>query len=509
MAIYIVLTGDLQDNQSDGHSATATNGRTQTEMETSNDLRVIPVAFRTSTLTTSPTSDVLSSPKDHGGLENSTGSLRSNFTVSSPQTIPETRPVNHATSPPLSPAIEITNPRSRDSSVRSLRMSTNSWPRRIPNSGSARPRSRRTISGNHSASPAQEFMSRWSGYAAAPEPKPDDEGQAFGDTNQYIIGHLVNTGGFGVVREAHTISPAGEPIVRAVKIVRKAIPEINELENERVQQELEHEISVWRHLKHRHILRMHAAFNYEFATFCLMDLNKGGTLFELVERSRASAAHNDGRRGLPPKLAKNYAYQLACALRYLHEDIRVCHRDVKLENCLIDMSVPNAETEGGNLRLCDFGLADFLQSETIDELSAERYESPRNGVRAARNRTTSSVIGTLEYASPRGLSVNRKLFETAGDVWAFGVIVYALCTGNLPFRGRNASTILGLILQAEWDGTTLVNAAAGGGEVRELVQGCLEMDIDIRLTIGETLRSEWFEGCEEALGEEDTNNSIW
>ncbi len=409
-------------------------------------------------------------------------------------------------SPVMSPTEEVRNPLSRNSSARDIRM-VGSRPARIPSSGSRRRESRRS-SANPSPSPAHAYLSSWSreGAAAepAPEPKPDDEGQAIGLNNEYIIGRLINQGGFGVVKEVHTIAASGEPIVRAVKIVRKAIPGKEESENDKVQQELDHEVSVWRHLKHRNILELHAVYDTDFATFCVMDLNVGGTLFDVVKRYRACAGDNDGRKGLPPKLAKNYAFQLACALRYLHEDIRVCHRDVKLENCLIDMSVPNAETEGGVLRLCDYGLADFLHSEmSIDDPDpVEQLGSPLMAAPAvqAHSRHPSSVIGTLEYASPKGLSADRKLFETAGDVWAFGVVVYALVTGDLPFRHSLPYKTVEKILQAEWDDTALEYAAAGGSEVKELVAGCLERDIDIRLTMGDVVRNEWFAGMEEQIG---------
>lgn len=475
------------------------------------DLRM---ASLTSGSTISPSnSDGPASPTDTGGLENSTGSLTSKMTVSPPKTIPEGKPIDlTATSPVLSPMEDMMiSPLSRNSSARSMRMSR---PTRIPNPQSRRS-SRRSTSAHTSVSPAHAFLSSWSVNAAAsepaPEPQPDDEGQAIGLNNEYIIGRTIGHGGFGVVKEVHTIDAAGGNTIRAVKIVRKNIPGRNDLENDKAQQELEHEVSIWRHLKHRHILDLHAVYDTDFATFCVMDLNVGGTLFDIVRTSRASASDNDGRKGLEPKIAKSYAYQLACALRYLHEDIRVCHRDVKLENCLVDMSGPNAEKEGGNLRLCDFGLADFLHSETGDdagpELIGRRFQQREQ---ATQYPTTSSVIGTLEYASPKGLSSNRKLFETAGDVWAFGVIVYALCTGELPFRHPMPSKTVEMILQADWDETALANAAAGGSDVKELVQGCFEKDIDLRLTIGEALRSSWFEGCREALGEEDSSNeALW
>lgn len=460
----------------------------------------------------SPSSDE-SSPifqTDEAGLESSTGSLVSKTTISPPQTIPEGRIIDTATSPIMSP-LEFTSPLSRDSSTRSLRTYNRSRPTRIPNDGSRR-NSRRSTSANPSVSPAFAFLSSWSRDAGAaeqahePEPKPDDEGQAIGLNNEYIIGRKVNEGGFGVVKEVHTLNESGENQVRAVKIVRKSIPGKGDLENERAQQELEHEVSIWRHLKHRHILELHAVYDTDFATFCVMDLNVGGTLHDKVLVSRGTAAENDGRRGLDPRLARSYSYQLGCALRYLHEDIRVCHRDVKLENCLIDMTVPDAEVKGGLLRLCDFGLADFLDSDPNTEyLMMDEFGSPAS-TSSGPSRTMSSIIGTLEYASPRGLSVHRKLYETAGDMWAFGVVVYVLCTGILPFKHAMPSKTVDMIMRANWDESALLDAAAGGTEVVELVQGCFERESDLRLTVGEVLSSKWFDECRVPI-EEDAGNA--
>lgn len=448
------------------------------------------------------------SPTDMSAMTDSADSILSKLTVS-PQTIPEGKTVEHSIEPLLSPTSDERSPISRHSSTRSTRMSAS---RRIPN---ARRTSRRSTSANNtSVSPAQAFLSSWAKEAGAnenvPEPQPDDKGQEFGLHTKWVIGETINRGGFGVVKEAHTIDEHGNRVLKAVKIVRKTVPGKNERENEKAQQELEHEVSVWRDLGHRHVLKLIEVYDTDFATFCVMDLNVGGTLFDVVSKARRGAADNDGRKGLQPKIAKSYAYQLACALRYLHEDIRVCHRDVKLENCLVDVSAPNAATEGGNLRLCDFGLADFLNNDqSFDDGVPERfngsgYLSLPDGVAMP---TTSSIIGTLEYASPKGLSVHRKLFETAGDVWAFGVVVYALCTGELPFRHPMPSKTVELIMHAEWDINALRHAAAGGDVVIELVKGCLEKDIDLRLTIGEALRSGWFEGCRDE--DEDAAGGVW
>lgn len=460
-------------------------------------------------------------------MTTSLDSLASKLTVS-PQTIPEAQKVDHSldramdhiTSPLMSPTYDGNNPLSRNSSTRSLRMGRAS---RIPGMGSSSRRSsRRSGDPNQmSASPAHAFLSSWNNRDATSEPaqvepKPDDEGQSIGLNNEYIIGRTVNRGGFGVVKEVHSFNPrTGDSIIRAVKIVRKQVQGQNEDENEKAQQELEHEVSVWRYLSHRNILSLHAVYDTDFATFCVMDLNVGGSLFDLVAKQRTLAASNGGSKGLDGSLAHRYAYQLACALRYLHEDIRVCHRDIKLENCLVDLSGPNAESEGGNLRLCDFGLADFLHSGSMDDHTSEQLDDGTLGMHSSHShntrehlRTTSSVIGTLEYASPKGLTVNRKLYETAGDVWAFGVVVYALCTGDLPFRHAMPSKTVELIMHSDFDVDALRQAAAGSEGAIELVRGCLELDVDLRWTIGDALRSPWFEGCVE---EEDVERkrSIW
>jgi serine/threonine protein kinase len=417
-------------------------------------------------------------------MSDSADSILSKLTVS--QTIPEGQIADYTVTSPI-PIDGSANSISRDSSMRSSRR------RNIPGSTSRRS-SRRSTSANQS-SPAQQFLNSFGrsngNVEQVSDTKPDDEGQEFGiDDEKYIIGEKINQGGFGVIKKAHSITEHGTRITCAVKILRKQIPEKDASENEKAQVELEHELSVWRHLNHRHILRLRAVFETDFATFCLMDLNEGGTLHDVVKRARKSSITiNEGRRGIGAKLARHYAFQLACALRYLHQDVRVCHRDVKMENCLIDMSVPNAETEGGLLRLCDFGLADFLDNDSaiLDEPEDRPLENP----------TSTSVIGTLEYASPRGLSADRKLFETPGDVWAFGVIVYALCTGDYPFKEGMPSQTIHKIMREPWPENALRQAAEGGEAVVDLVKGCLEKSVEERITIVDALLSPWFEGCEE------------
>lgn len=349
--------------------------------------------------------------------------------------------------------------------------------------------SRRSTSS--SISPATAFLSRFAREEAPPE--PDGEGQEVGE---YVIGKQVGFGGFSTVKEAYTLE-GEEKICRAVKVVRKQVAGKEELENEQLQAEFEHEVSVWRCLGHRNILPLIEVYVTDFATFCFTKLNTGGTLFDLVRANR---------HGISRDLARRYAYQLASAIRYLHEDVRVVHRDIKLENCLIDISDPDAARDGGNILLCDFGLAEFVTSDTRRN-SPEPYERvtdrpPPKSI--GPSETSTSIAGSLQYASPELIMSPAGFLSSVVDMWAYGVVIYALLVGDLPFQHIFQPRVQMMILAGEWDVPALETAAGVVGyeeEVLELMSGCLEMESDRRWTIAHVLKSRWLDGCQEMLEE--------
>ncbi|KAL9122967.1 MAG: hypothetical protein Q9187_000474 [Circinaria calcarea] len=336
-----------------------------------------------------------------------------------------------------------------------------------------------------SLSPATAFLSKWNREEAPLS--PDDEGQEVGE---YVLGKEIGFGGFSVVREAFTVEGENR-ICRAVKVVRRQLPGKDELENERLQTEFEHEISLWRCLSHRHILPLIAVHITDFATYCFTQLNTGGTLFDLIRVNR---------QGLRKDLARRYTYQLASAIRYLHEDVRVVHRDIKLENCLIDFSHPDSSIEGGNLLLCDFGLSEFITSDTRSN-SPDVYDrtSDRPSSRSiGPSDTSTSIAGSLQYASPELILSPAGLLNPAVDIWAFGVVVYALLVGDLPFQHMFQPRVQMMILAGDWNREALAGA---GEDVQELVKGCLCMDWEERWTIGRVLDCAWLNGCREMLEE--------
>ncbi len=351
-------------------------------------------------------------------------------------------------------------------------------------------RSGRSLS---SMSPAASFLARYKASEAPIKPnEPDDEGQGIGYDSEYIIGKQIGYGGFSIVKEVTSIED-GKPVVNAVKIVRKLQRGKSELENEQIQTQFDQEVEIWRFLRHPYILPLLRVYTTDFATFCITKLNKGGTLFDLVRETRRKK-----RAGLPKHIVKRYTYQLASAMRYLHNDVQVVHRDIKLENVLIDMTVPNAERDGGDVLLCDFGMADFIVSDQRDGPDPHSIGDNQNIGPAD---TSTSVAGSLQYAAPELFDAPGTLFSTAADVWSFGVIIFALLTANLPFNEGLDIKTADKIQKGEWSEELVRNAeAVQDGDLEDvlaLVRGCLELDVEKRWTIHHILQSPWLYECEQ------------
>ncbi|KAK1144000.1 hypothetical protein N8T08_005909 [Aspergillus melleus] len=350
----------------------------------------------------------------------------------------------------------------------------------------ARHSSRRSTASS-GKSPASMFLSMW-GNTEEPAPQPDDEGQMVG--TDYVLGKQIGFGGFSTVKEAYKVDESGGTKRLAVKVVRKQISGKSEKENDEVQAEFDHEVRVWRYLSHPNVLTLDAVYETDYATFCFTKLAIGGTLFDLVRQNR---------QGLNLSLAKKYTYQLACALRYLHEDARVVHRDIKLENCLLDpIELPDG-TKASNLVLCDFGMAEWMTTDNGGE-SPDPYDNvadrpPPKTIGPAGSST--SVAGSLEYASPELLLSTDGVMEPSVDIWAFGVIVYAAIVGSRPFQDPFMPRVQTRIINGTWDKESVLNAEKDPQSRQdreaalELITGCLEMDVEKRWTVRDVLCSRW------------------
>ena len=185
--------------------------------------------------------------------------------------------------------------------------------------------------------------------------------------------------------------------------------------------------------------------------YLVMELVEGQTLAEHIKHA-----------AIPLDDALAIAKQIADALEAAHEK-GITHRDLKPANIMI--------TPAGTVKVLDFGLAKAAQPEP----TGNPETSPTLTMRATR---MGMILGTAAYMSPeqaRGKSVDKR-----ADIWAFGVVLCEILTGQPPFTGDDITEILASVVKTEPDWARVP------AQVRPLLQRCLEKDPKNRLRdIGE------------------------
>jgi serine/threonine protein kinase len=265
----------------------------------------------------------------------------------------------------------------------------------------------------------------------------------------YRITAELGAGGMGEVWRAEDTKLGRE-------VALKVLPEEFAKDPERMAR-FEREAKVLASLNHPNIATLYglesvdSGSGSEATTFLAMELVEGEDLSERI-----------GRGAILIEEAVPIAMQIAEALEAAHEQ-GIVHRDLKPANIKI--------TEEGTVKVLDFGLAKAWEMDGGD---SSLSLSPT----LTRHATVEGVIlGTAAYMSPeqaRGKKVDRR-----ADIWAFGVVLWEMLTGQKLFEGETVSDVLAAVLRAKIDSSAL--PADTPFSMRRLLKRCLERDPKRRL----------------------------
>ncbi|XP_064552474.1 mucin-17 isoform X4 [Drosophila montana] len=189
----------------------------------------------------------------------------------------------------------------------------------------------------------------------------------------------------------------------AIKTIKKC-----KIEAEADLVRIRREVQIMSSVQHPNIIHIYEVFENREKMVLVMEFAAGGELYDYLSE----------RKVLSEEEARRIFRQVATAVYYCHKH-KICHRDLKLENILLD--------EQGNAKIADFGLSNVFDDQ----------------------RLLGTFCGSPLYASPE-IVEGTPYQGPEVDCWSLGVLLYTLVYGSMPFDGSNFKRLVKQISQGDY-----------------------------------------------------------
>ncbi|OHT03225.1 CAMK family protein kinase [Tritrichomonas foetus] len=258
------------------------------------------------------------------------------------------------------------------------------------------------------------------------------------------------------------------------------------------------EIAIMRCLNHPSIVKIFDIIETSEYLAIITEYLNNGSLMQQI---------NYGKPIGTTRYIKNIFRQIVQALDYLHNDMKIVHRDLKAENILFD--------EQNQIKIIDFGFSkrksghsiqisdndellmsgqsssqdeshefdEFVQTDSDDSA----HNSHEDSIEVSeRNDLFTTRCGSPCYASPE--VIKGEGYYQKADIWSLGVLLYLMTTGVFPFYDANLNKLFNLVMKKPLDFPSDLQIS---DELKDLLNGMLDKNAETRMSINDVICHSW------------------
>ena len=262
--------------------------------------------------------------------------------------------------------------------------------------------------------------------------------------SKYIIGKDIGKGAYAMVK---LVTDKNNKNKYAMKIYDRI--KLNDITKRKC---VYREIEIMKRVNHKNIVKLNEVIHTSKQILIIMEYINGISMRQYYNKNIKNQKLN------PEKeiIIKDFFYQIFSAMSYLHKN-HMAHRDIKLENILID--------KNNQIKIIDFGF----------------------GMYNPQDRLQNFFCGTPNYMPPEIINKKSYIGEKA-DLWSLGVLLYKMLCADFPFKGENEKELYKMSKKGKFDIPDYVPS-----KVRVILVKLINVIPEMRINCDDVLRYEWFQ----------------